>query len=81
MALKVRLIVQLQLTDNESSESECELFAFDSSDAFDIMTIVELERGHTVARGLRDWFVCRCVAFGLAAARLLWGRLSAAPSR
>ena len=34
-----------------------------------------------VARGSNDWFVYRCVAFGLASGPLLWGRIAASAAR
>ena len=58
----------------QDKASTVELFAFDFSDAFYTMKIAEQERRHVIARGSRDWFAFRCVAFGLASGPFSWIR-------
>jgi len=62
-------------------EAQCELFAVDFEDAFYTMGIAEEERKYVVARGCKDWYAFKCVAFGLASGPLLWGRHAALASR
>ena len=71
----------IELQRGEAKTRNCEMFAFDFADAFYTLHIAESERRHVIARGSHDWFVYRCVAFGLASGPLLWGRLAASASR
>ena len=75
-------LVEYDLTDCGSSEFEFyEVCAVDFEDAFRVLALGEGDRGAVAFRALSGWAVFRRLCSGMAAAPLVWCRVSAAGRR